>query len=142
MYTNLITCISSLGCQSTQHHEYLRNMIGRVNQQAGRNQDFTHIPINTLAPVDLPTSTPSTDHSPIYETTYNEWLRLSRSQQQYIFKNQNILLHGCPVPTQSFNLAAFRDLLGGVDTLRVMHGLCFTCSKVLFTAHSFIAHAI
>lgn len=96
-------------------------MIDRVNQQAERDGDLSNVPINALT--HLTTPVPPVDPSPIYETSYTDWLRLSRSQQQFIFKDQNILLHNCPVATRNFNLAAFRDLLGGVDTERIMHGL-------------------
>lgn len=105
-------------------------MISQVNQHTGRNGDLSNIHVNELKQMETPV--PPADPSPIFETTYTEWLGLSRSQQQYIFKHQNLLLHDCPVATRDFNLAAFRDLLGGVDTSRIMHGLCLAGFFLLF----------
>ncbi|KAE9383952.1 hypothetical protein BT96DRAFT_950921, partial [Gymnopus androsaceus JB14] len=106
---------------SKTQHELLRSIINRVNQQEGRAKCNDSVSVNEW--VDLTTPVPGPQPSPVYETTYHEWLGLSSSHQQSIFKTQSILLRNCPIKSRQFNLETFREILGNVDTLRTMHDL-------------------
>ncbi|KAE9384032.1 hypothetical protein BT96DRAFT_950852 [Gymnopus androsaceus JB14] len=75
---------------SNAQHELLSSLIIRVNLQAGRVICDDSVSVNKW--VDLTTPVPAPHPSPVYETTYQEWLELSSSHQQSIFKTQNILL--------------------------------------------------
>ena len=102
--------------------------MNQINQQAGREKCDKTIPLNEW--VDLPTAAPTPNSFPIFETTYREWIDLTASKQQFIFKKQHILLRDCPVKSYEFNLATFRELLGNPDTFRTMHGV-WVCSHHL-----------
>lgn len=114
--------------QSNAQHELLSSLITRVNLQAGRAICDDSVSVNEW--VDLTTPVPAPHPSPVYETTYQEWLELSSSRQQSIFKTQNILLRNCPVKSRRFDLETFREILGNLDTLRTMHG-AFVCSYLI-----------